>query len=73
MRIALIAHDKKKPEMIDFAYENRHFLQKHQLFATGTTGKMVMEKPDCRFTALNRDRWVAIRKLAPKWRKEKLI
>ncbi|HNZ50387.1 MAG TPA: methylglyoxal synthase [Bacilli bacterium] len=44
MRIALIAHDKKKPEMIDFAYENRHFLQKHQLFATGTTGKMVMEK-----------------------------
>ncbi|MGD9604813.1 MAG: methylglyoxal synthase [Bacilli bacterium] len=43
MRIALIAHDKKKPDIIEFAFENREFFQKHQLFATGTTGKLIME------------------------------
>ncbi len=41
MRIALIAHDKKKEEIIRFAKENEVYLKDHQLFATGTTGKMI--------------------------------
>lgn len=41
MRIALIAHDKKKEEIIRFAKENEIYLKDHQLFATGTTGKMI--------------------------------
>src|SRR5574344_2137709 len=42
MRIALIAHDRKKDEMISLAVEYKDILAKHSLFATGTTGTMVM-------------------------------
>jgi len=44
MKIALIAHDKKKPDIIKFAQENKEFLEKHSLVATGTTGRLIMEK-----------------------------
>jgi len=43
MRIALIAHDKKKQEMIEFATKYADVLRKHQLFATGTTGLRIIE------------------------------
>lgn len=43
MKIAIIAHDKKKAEMIEFCIKHKNVLQRHQLFATGTTGTKVME------------------------------
>lgn len=43
MKIALIAHDKKKRLMIEFAKENIEYLKQHSLFATGTTGKLIVE------------------------------
>lgn len=43
MRIALIAHDKKKAEMILFAKSHEDYLKQHQLYATGTTGTRIME------------------------------
>ncbi|WP_332630145.1 methylglyoxal synthase [Halalkalibacter flavus] len=43
MRIALIAHDKKKEEMVQFATAYEHILAKHELFGTGTTGTRIME------------------------------
>lgn len=43
MRIALIAHDKKKPAMITLATKYRSILEKHEIYATGTTGSLVME------------------------------
>ncbi|MFD3446088.1 methylglyoxal synthase [Microbacteriaceae bacterium 4G12] len=43
MKIALIAHDKKKQDMISFAYAYKPILEKHELFATGTTGLRIME------------------------------
>ncbi|WP_101844072.1 methylglyoxal synthase [Halobacillus sp. Marseille-P3879] len=43
MNIALIAHDKKKPEMINFTTAYSAILKKHQLFATGTTGQKIQE------------------------------
>ncbi|MET1249737.1 methylglyoxal synthase [Sporolactobacillus sp. STCC-11] len=43
MKIALIAHDKKKPEMVEFATAYTAVLKKHELYATGTTGLKVME------------------------------
>jgi len=43
MRIALIAHDKKKQDIIEFAKTNEPYLAEHILCATGTTGKMIME------------------------------
>ena len=43
MRIALIAHDKKKDDMIDFARRYKNVLSEHELYATGTTGKLINE------------------------------
>jgi len=43
MNIALIAHDKKKEDMVTFCIAYQSILQKHKLFATGTTGRLVAE------------------------------
>lgn len=43
MKIALIAHDKKKEEIIEFAKKYKDTLSKYELVATGTTGKMISE------------------------------
>ncbi|MBO5091474.1 MAG: methylglyoxal synthase [Clostridia bacterium] len=42
MKIALIAHDKKKDAMIQLAIKHKDTLAKHELYATGTTGTLVM-------------------------------
>ena len=42
MKIALIAHDKKKDNMIALAIKYKDTLAQHELFATGTTGTLVM-------------------------------
>jgi len=41
--IALIAHDKKKQEMLAFVAANREILERYQLIATATTGGLVAE------------------------------
>lgn len=43
MNIALIAHDKKKNDIIEFSIAYEHVLKGHNLFATGTTGSKIME------------------------------
>jgi len=43
MNIALIAHDNKKKLLVNFAIAYKHILERHSLFATGTTGKLIME------------------------------
>ncbi|OYU65828.1 MAG: methylglyoxal synthase [Cytophagaceae bacterium BCCC1] len=40
-RVALIAHDNKKPELVEWVKYNKNTLKKHQLFATGTTGMLI--------------------------------
>ena len=45
-RIALVAHDNKKADLIDWAVFNKTVLAKHELIATGTTGKLLEEKLD---------------------------
>jgi len=42
--IALIAHDRKKEEIVLFVKEHFSVLQKHKLVATATTGKLIREK-----------------------------
>src|SRR5690349_2926387 len=45
-RIALVAHDKKKKELVEWVERNRTELSRHELFATGTTGRMMEEQLD---------------------------
>jgi methylglyoxal synthase len=42
-RIALVAHDAKKSELIDWVKSNVEALQDHQLWATGSTGGKIQE------------------------------
>ena len=41
--IALIAHDNKKRELIDWCEANKEILKKHFLCGTGTTARMITE------------------------------
>ncbi len=41
MRIALIAHDNKKADLVAWARPHRKILEKHELVATGTTGAVL--------------------------------
>ena len=43
MKIALIAHDAKKKLMQNFCIAYRGILSKNELYATGTTGRLVEE------------------------------
>ena len=43
MNIALIAHDKKKELMVQFCIAYSWALKKHTLYATGTTGGLIIE------------------------------
>lgn len=52
MKIALIAHDKKKGDMIDLAVKFRDVLDGKELFATGTTGTMVMGETGLKITRM---------------------
>ena len=40
-RIALIAHDNRKIDLLEWAKYNRDLLDKHELFGTGTTGQLI--------------------------------
>ncbi|MCC2683813.1 MAG: MgsA [Paenibacillaceae bacterium] len=42
--IALIAHDRKKEEMVNFVIAYEPVFRNHQLYATGTTGQRIMEQ-----------------------------
>jgi methylglyoxal synthase len=43
-RIALVAHDNKKDDLLEWAGFNRDTLRQHTLYATGTTGRLLGSK-----------------------------
>ncbi len=45
-RIALVAHDNKKKDLLDWARFNRENLARHELWATGTTGQVLSTELD---------------------------
>lgn len=51
--IALIAHDGKKKEMIEWVEENKEILRNHFLSGTGTTARLITEKTDLPVKAYN--------------------
>nr|AXJ99416.1 Methylglyoxal synthase [Paenibacillus brasilensis] len=44
LKIAFIAHDRKKDEIVNFATAYEHVFTDHQLYSTGTTGLRIMEQ-----------------------------
>ena len=45
-RVALIAHDETKPDLIEFARTHEDQLREYELVATGTTGNRLLEETD---------------------------
>jgi len=45
-KIALVAHDNKKRDLLEWSKYNRDLLVEHQLYATGTTGKLLEQELD---------------------------
>ncbi|MGC3978528.1 MAG: methylglyoxal synthase [Paludibacteraceae bacterium] len=43
LRIALVAHDARKSDMVEWAVYNASMLSKHKLICTGTTGGLIQE------------------------------
>lgn len=43
-KIALVAHDGKKTELLDWVIKNKELLQRHFLYGTGTTGSLIQQK-----------------------------
>ena len=52
MKIALIAHDKKKDEIIELAKKYQDVLAKYELYATGTTGTLIMGETGLKITRM---------------------
>jgi methylglyoxal synthase len=43
-RIALVAHDNKKHDLLEWAKFNRDLLAQHEIYATGTAGKLIEQE-----------------------------
>ena len=48
--IALVAHDNKKRNLLEWVRFNKNTLQKHKLFATGSTGKLLEDELNSKIT-----------------------
>lgn len=42
--VALVAHDNKKPDLVEWCHHNKKVLEGFHLLATGTTGKLLIEE-----------------------------
>ena len=51
-KIALVAHDNKKKDLLEWAKFNKDLIVQHELYATGTTGKLLEQELDVEITKL---------------------
>jgi methylglyoxal synthase len=51
-KIALVAHDNKKGELLEWADYNKEFLARHEVYATGTTGGLLEKELGIEVTKL---------------------
>ena len=52
-KIALIAHDNRKTDLLEWVSYNLHVLVQHEPYATGTTGKLLQEELELEITKLD--------------------
>jgi len=50
--LALIAHDRKKADLVSFVKDHKSLLSRFPLVATGTTGRLLREKARLEVTCL---------------------
>jgi methylglyoxal synthase len=50
--IALVAHDNKKKDIVEWCDFNKGTLSQHHLYATGSTGKKIIDKTDLQVNLL---------------------
>ena len=50
--MALVAHDNKKQDLIEWTRHNKEILNNYNLYATGTTGTRIMEEVDLKINLL---------------------
>jgi methylglyoxal synthase len=51
-RIALVAHDERKEDLLAWVRQNTPTLTRHQLYATGTTGKLLTDRCNLAITCM---------------------
>jgi methylglyoxal synthase len=51
-KIALVAHDNKKDDLVEWVKFNSYLLSLHELYATGTTGKIIEKELDIEINKL---------------------
>jgi methylglyoxal synthase len=56
-KIALVAHDSKKLDLLEWARFNRDLLAAHDLYATGTTGDLLARGADLEIIKLKSGPW----------------
>jgi methylglyoxal synthase len=56
-KIALVAHDSKKLDLLEWARFNRNLLAAHELYATGTTGDLLARGADLEIIKLKSGPW----------------
>lgn len=54
-KIALIAHDNRKTDLLEWVSYDLHVLVQHELYATGTTGKLLQEELELEITKMQSD------------------
>jgi methylglyoxal synthase len=51
-KIALVAHDNKKKDLLEWAKFNKDLLAQHELYATGTTGTLLEQELEVQINKL---------------------
>ena len=65
-KIALVAHDNKKKDLLEWAKFNRDLLAHHKVYATGTTGELLEKNLDSKLTNYKAARLAVTSKLEPR-------
>lgn len=69
--IALIAHDNKKAEIVNWALKNKATLEKYDLCGTGTTAKLIAAATDLTVKRYLSGRWAETSRSARRSRKRR--